>query len=186
MGRPKLALPLGDSMMVQHVIDAAAQSSVDEVIVVVGAAADQLTPSLLLPRRARLVVNENFEAGLSSSLVVGLRSCSAASSGAVILLGDQPTMSSRLIDHVLGSWRQGSRPVARANYKGIPGHPVVIARSVWVRVEDVVGDRGASAFLEAHPDLVEKVVIEEVAPPDLDSPEDYQALLSGWRTPDVD
>jgi CTP:molybdopterin cytidylyltransferase MocA len=48
----------------------------------------------------------------------------------------------------------GTAPTAlgRAAYRGVPGHPVVLGREHW---HDVVGsatgDRGARAYLAAHP-----------------------------------
>lgn len=177
MGRQKLALPFRGSTILQKVIDAADGASVDEIIIVVGAAAAEVVPLLHLPERAHVVVNENFEAGLSSSLLLGVRSCAASSAAAALLLGDQPTMSTRLIDHVVEAWRKGSRPIAFANYRGVPGHPVVISRSIWPRLEGLRGDKGAMSYFQSHRHLVEEVSLDESAPRDVDSPKDYDAIV---------
>lgn len=184
MGRQKLALPFRGSTILQNVIDAVGEASVDEIIIVAGAAAAEVLPSLDVPEHARVVVNENFEAGLSSSLLLGLRSCADSSAAAVVLLGDQPTMSTRLIKHVLEAWRESSRPIAFANYQGVPGHPVVIGRSVWHRLEGLRGDKGAMSYFQDHLDLVEEVVLDESAPRDVDCPRDYDAVVGRLREPE--
>ena len=67
LGRPKQLLPLQGKPLTQHVIDATIAAGLDEVVVVLGHAAEEVEAGLELPPPARAVVNPDYEAGQSSS-----------------------------------------------------------------------------------------------------------------------
>jgi molybdenum cofactor cytidylyltransferase len=136
-------------------------------------------------------VNDGHAEGIASSLRCGLRACAPHARAVAVLLGDQPTVTSTLIDAVVGAWMRTCapfvRPVFCAGNDRTPGHPVVIARSEWPEVERLRGDEGARVLLAgAHAaGRVHEVRIDAPAPPDVDTVNDYervrQASLSGVR-----
>lgn len=155
-GRPVVAVAVG----------AAVAAGFDEVIVVVGE--DDLLD--VLPDEVTVVVNEDPGTGLAGSLAGALRLADVAGRDAVVVgLGDQPGIPA-------GAWRAVAdatgRPMARAVYFGVPGHPVRLHRSVWARLP-LEGDRGAAALLAGRPDLVELVPCEG-DPSDVDTWEDLE------------
>jgi xanthine dehydrogenase accessory factor len=190
MGGLKALLPLGDRCLLQHVVDAALASCLDEVIVVLGHRADEVRSVLAIPEggRARVVVNADFAAGQSASLRCGLRAASPASETAAVLLGDQPTVSAARIDRVAAAFFASQRPAARPVFPeagGAPGHPVFLARRLWPLLEAETGDRGARELLAAHPDWLTAVPESGAPPPDLDTPDDYEAAARAAMVPDA-
>ncbi len=186
MGRPKQLLPLAGAPLLQHVLDQAAASCLDEVIVVLGHRAEEVWPALRVPsgRRLRLAVNPDYAQGLSTSLCAGLRSASPRAIAAAVLLGDQPGVTPALIDRVAAAFRAGDSPVVRPVYRRagrrpVPGHPVVLARSVWPEVDALTADEGVRALLAAHPDWLLVVPLDEEPPADIDTMEDYQRVVGG-------
>nr|MDP9344044.1 nucleotidyltransferase family protein [Actinomycetota bacterium] len=155
---------------------------VDEVVVVLGHDADRVREALRLPDRARAVVNPRFEAGQSSSLQAGLEATAPDSEAAVILLADQPGVSPDTIRAVLDAFRQKGARIVRASHGSRPAHPVLLSRDTWGKVAALEGDVGAREVIAAHPDWVLDVDAAGVAPPDVDTPEDYERLL---RHPDA-
>jgi molybdenum cofactor cytidylyltransferase len=180
MGRPKLLLPLVGKPLLQHAIDAAAASSLDDLIVVLGDAAEEVRAAIQLPENARAVVNPDFADGQSTSLRLGLRSAGEDADAAAVLLGDQPSVDAALIDRVVEASRKGDRPVARPVYtagdRRVPGHPVVLSRELWPEVEGLTGDRGAQGLLASHPEWLLEVEVEGPPPADIDTPEDYEKV----------
>ena len=187
LGRPKQLLPLAGRPLLQHVLDEAAASSLDEVILVLGHRAEEIRAALALPARRpdRVVVNPEHAAGQSGSLRLGLRSADPRATGAAILLGDQPGVTARLIDRVAAAFRAGDAPVARPVYaaggRRVLGHPVVLARRIWPEVERLGGDQGARTLLAAHPDWVLEVPVEGEPPADVDTWEDYERAVDAAR-----
>jgi CTP:molybdopterin cytidylyltransferase MocA len=95
----------------------------------------------------------------------------------VVLLGDQPLVSSRVVDHVVRAWRP-DLDAARATYCGQAGHPVVLGRSLFKAVDAISGDAGAR--LLSRSGTVLEVECGSAAVLDVDTPEQ---LASIERTP---
>jgi molybdenum cofactor cytidylyltransferase len=174
MGRPKQLLELAGKPLLQHVVDAAAASSLGEIVVVLGHEADAVERALVLPRRARTVVNPDYSSGQSSSLRVGLDALPPPAEAALILLGDQPGVSAVTIDAAIAAFRASPKPFLRAVFEGRPSHPVVIARSQWRAAAASGGDAGARGLLERAGEEVEEL---ELGAPlgDVDTWSDYEA-----------
>ncbi len=177
LGRPKQLLAYHGRPLTQHVIDAAIAASLDDVIVVLGERAEDMLAELTLPPPARARVNPDYLEGQSSSLRAGLRAAGPEIRAAVLLLGDQPTVGVGAIRAVLAEYERRGGPVVRATYGGVPGHPVLIDRSVWSEVEAIAGDVGARELLANHPEWVTEVELAAGRPADVDTWDDYQRLI---------
>jgi molybdenum cofactor cytidylyltransferase len=183
MGRVKQLLPLGGKPLVRGVIEEAMRSRADEIVVVLGAHADEILATDAIPDsdRVRVVINPEHASGLASSLRTGLQAAGEHSGAAVILLGDQPGVGSALVDRLLESFAAGDRPIVRpafvaADGRRTLGHPVVIARSLWPDLCKLQGDEGARALLAHRPELLEVVCVSAEAPQDVDTWDDYQKV----------
>ena len=183
IGAPKQLLPLAGRPLLQHVVDAAVQSRLDEIILVLGDAAAEIEAALSLPagRHIRVVVNPDAGLGQATSLGVGLRAADAGAVGAGILLGDEPQVSPVLIDRLASAFESATVPVVRPVYTGadgrrLPGHPTFLARRIWPELKRLCGDQGARALLATHPDWVLEVEMEGERPADIDTWEDYRRI----------
>jgi len=181
MGRSKPLLPLRGRPLLQHVLDAAVASRLDEIVLVLGNQADEVRGALELPEasRARVVVNADWARGQSTSLRLGLRRARPSAAAAAILLGDQPGIGAALIDRVARAFLDAGLPAARPVYSGadgsrIPGHPVFLARRIWSEVDKLGGDEGARALLATRADWLLQVPVQGEAPADIDTWEDYR------------
>ena len=130
----------------------AAMRGCDQVLVVVGAGADEVVA--LLPAGVRSVPNADHDGGMGSSLRVGLAAVPPAAGAALIMLVDLPDVGARVIDRVLGFARTADELpglLCRAAYRGKPGHPVLLGRTHFAGIsETAAGDRGARDYLAAH------------------------------------
>jgi CTP:molybdopterin cytidylyltransferase MocA len=126
----------------------------DRVLVVVGAAADEVATLLdepAWPRRDHVVTVPcaDWAAGMSASLATGLRA--ASSDVAVVHLVDLPDVPAAAVRRLLEDGGRGRDALARATYDGRPGHPVLVgAGHVAALVATLQGDEGARAYLEGH------------------------------------
>lgn len=184
MGRPKLLLPVAGRPLLQHAIDAAAASSIAEIVVVLGRDAEAVRTSVALPLEARVVVNAGYAAGQSTSLACGLAAAGADATVAVVLLGDQPSVTSTLVDTVLAAYRAGDAPIVRPVWRAAdgsarPGHPVALGRRVWSEVAALTGDQGARALCASHPEWVHELAMDGDPLPDIDDPDDYRRAVGG-------
>lgn len=122
------------------------------VIVVLGArAADAF--ALLAPDSPNIVVVESdWQQGMSASLRTGLRAAQKLDAdAAVITLVDLPDLNTETLTRIIGSTPVRSNTLRRAVFHGVPGHPVVIGVDHWpALIDSLTGDNGANAYLRAH------------------------------------
>lgn len=114
-------------------------------VVVLGHAAEEVLAGVDL-HGARSVRCEDWEEGQSASLRFGIRALGDVDA-IVVALGDMPGVTPAAIDAVVGGW-DGEADAVRATYSGRPGHPVLLARTLLDRAEELRGDVGFRALLE--------------------------------------
>lgn len=177
-GGTKQLAELDGRPLIQHVVDAAARAGIEDIIVVVGHRADEVSAALRLPPHARVLDNPEHTAGMSTSLRAGLAALDEDVTAAVVLLGDQPTVSPESIRAVVDAHLAAAAPATRARYGTTTGHPVVLDRAFWPALGELTGDVGARALLAQEGDRVVEVQVPGDPPPDVDTPEDHAALPS--------
>jgi molybdenum cofactor cytidylyltransferase len=175
LGQPKQLLDIDGRPLLQHVVDAAANAAVDEIVVVLGHESDRIADALRLPSTARVVVNPDYMRGQSTSLLLGLRSLDPDSDAAVLLLGDQPRLPATAVDAVIDAFLKGGSPIVRAIWDGTPGHPVVVARAEWAGFEALTGDAGAREVLRDSPHVA-KLAMDGPPVDDVDTWEQYEKV----------
>ena len=176
-GAQKLLAPLDGRPLVQHVIDAANASSLEDVALVVGANAEDLVAQLHLGR-ARIVRNPDPSRGLASSLQVGLRSLDPHLHAALVLLGDVPGVTTALIDELVSRGRETRASAIVSVWRGRRSPPVVLHKSLWASAFALEGDVGMREVLKDH-DVVEISVTNLLGSlDDVDTPADH-ARVSG-------
>jgi len=124
------------------------------VRVVLGAGAAEATATLD-GEDVELVVAADWADGMSASLRAGLTELAVASpdaGAALVHLVDLPDVGADVLRRLLALAPDGGAGVlARATYRGVPGHPVLLGREHWDAVaESVRGDQGARDYLAAH------------------------------------
>lgn len=184
MGGPKALLEFERTLLVERTIETALRGGCADVLVVLGASADEVRRRADL-RSARIVVNEEWPEGMGSSLRSALRTLRSGEppeppigiDAALILLVDQPFVGPRAVRAVLDAWRGGAR-LASASYGGRRGHPVLLGREYWTEaVASAKGDAGARALLAEHAADLVLVPCDSLADPrDLDTPADLAEL----------
>ena len=173
-GGGKLLAKLGGQPIIEAVLDNLREAPVDEIIAIVGADAERLR-KICEQYSVRIVANEEWERGQSTSVLAGLRV--SGGRAAVVLLGDQPFIGAEAVGRLVAAFAEGAK-VAVATYGGKRRNPVLFSREVWPLLEaELAGDEGARSFLRRHPELVVEVPCEGVGDPvDVDTREDLRRL----------
>jgi len=177
LGAPKQLLPWGDTTLLGHVLDSLRELPFDEVFVVIGAAANEILDKVDLSGTT-VIENPEWEEGMASSLRVGLDAVLRLSraDAVAIFLGDQPDISEEVVSGLLEARRSTKRQAIVPKYRYIWGNPVVVERSLWLRLMSLEGDEGAKGLLQAHPEWVHEVWFEQRSPRDVDTRADFDDL----------
>jgi molybdenum cofactor cytidylyltransferase len=179
LGRPKQLLPLGDEPLLQVTVRQVLASPLDEVIVVVGPAAEPIIETVAdLP--VRTVVNPDAALGQSTSLRAGLAALTSETDAVVFALGDQPGVDPRVIDALIAAWRETRSLVVAPRYSDGFGNPVLFDRRVFPELAMIEGDTGARPVVRAHrkANTLTEVPIASPGPRDIDTEADYARVVA--------
>ena len=101
---------------------------------------------------------------------------------ALIMLGDQPLITARVIDTLIDTWRTKRKRIVAPLYGGKRGGPTLFAASLFGELMEVSGDEGGRSVLEKHREEVETVEVGDVAASyDVDTWEAYQEVVEEWQ-----
>lgn len=180
MGTAKLALPVEGVAMLRRVAEAAVGSRCRETVVVLGAAQDVYRP-LLQGVPVLIVENPDFEHGMSTSIRAGVAALSAESKAVVILLADQPRITSHIINRLIEAYLEEGKRIVASSYQGVVGVPVLFDGALYLELLTLEGDGGARSVIETYPQHGVAVPLEEGAWEDVDVPSDL--ARGGEATP---
>jgi molybdenum cofactor cytidylyltransferase len=175
LGRPKQTLPFHDGTLLGHVIGVARACDFDQLIVAIGGAADEVRAQVDL-EGTQVVVNDAYGEGCSSSIAAALDAVDPRCEVLVLMLGDQPGVTAETVGALLAG--RGDAELAVCRYDDGRGHPIAFARTVFVDLAGLHGDRGVWRLLEQRAGEVREVALPGPIPLDVDTPEDYQAVIS--------
>lgn len=174
LGRPKQLLPYRDGTLLGHVVGVARGCGFEQTIVAIGGFAEEVREGVDLAG-ADVVVNEDYGEGCSSSIAAALAAVDPRCEVLVLMLGDQPGVSAATVSALLAG--RGEAPLAVCAYENGRGHPIAFAREVFGELAELHGDKGVWRLLEQRAGEVAEVPISGPIPLDVDTPEDYQAVL---------
>ncbi len=185
MGRPKLALPLGDRTVLERVVDAVRQAGVGPVLVVLGPHVAELGPAaraagaeVLLLTGETPDMRATVERGLAWFAEV-LRP--APEDRWLLLPADHPTLDAGVVTRLLQA--QAARPAASVvvpTYQGQRGHPTLIAWRHVDALRALPAGQGLNAFFRGGVDVLEVAVDDPEVLTDLDTPQEYERLRQRW------
>ena len=176
MGENKLLLRFRNKPILQHVIDAALQSSLFPLILVVGKEKDAIL-SLVETKSILVVENQNPSSGYGFSLQVGLRALNTPCTGAMFLLGDQPLLDASTIDKLIIAFQEEPTRWVAPSWKGQRGNPVITPSSWFDKIFALDGDMGPRKHLKDPAANLKLVKVDDRGVVfDIDSPEEYERL----------
>jgi molybdenum cofactor cytidylyltransferase len=175
LGRPKQLLPYGEVTLLEHTVNTARACGFEQIVVPIGGASDEVLERVDLSG-ADVVVNYAFGEGCSSSIAAALDTVDDHCDVLVLMLGDQPGVTPETVSALLAG--RDDAPLAVCRYEDGRGHPFAFHRSVFGDLADLHGDKGVWRLLDQRADEVVEVPIAGRVPLDVDTPEDYQAVLA--------
>jgi molybdenum cofactor cytidylyltransferase len=174
MGCPKPLVKLGCRTLLQHVISHLQAAAVDEIVVVLGHRAGAILPTLK-GMGCRVVINDRYALGMSSSIQRGLLAVDPRARAVLITLGDQPDIPPEVVTGLLAAFDQGKGEIVVPVHGGRLGHPVLFGRRYWPELFDLQGDTGGREVLLRHSGSVHEIAVD--APGilcDIDRPEQLE------------
>jgi molybdenum cofactor cytidylyltransferase len=187
MGRSKLALPLGNQQVLQRVIAMLRQAGIEDVLVVVGPAGEELEP-LAKSAGAQVLRLPVDTPDMRATIEQGLRWLQEhfqpdKDDNWLLLPADHPTLDADVVRTLLQA--RIVSPAATIfvpTFAGRRGHPALIAWSHVPGIHALPSGLGLNQYLREQTLQTQEVPVgSSDILCDLDTPEDYQRLLRTWE-----
>lgn len=180
MGTPKQTLQVekGKGLLIKT-IETALATSLQPVIVVVGANKTKVVPELAgLP--VTIVDNAFWAEGMATSIKIGLAGLFMTEpklDGVLMLVCDQPYLTTKILEEMVVTYGESGKKAVACRYEKSWGVPVLIGRELLGEIIEIEGDHGAKSFLKNHREDVAFVDFPK-GNIDLDTPEEYATFLT--------
>jgi molybdenum cofactor cytidylyltransferase len=173
----KLLADLGGRPLVARAADALLASEVDEIVVVTGRDSEQVR-QILARTAVRFAHNEGWIRGMGSSIASGLRALGSQPSGAFVVPGDMPFITTGTIATLRDRFIQagGERIVVPTTPEGAQRNPVLWPRRCFAELALLSGAQGGKLLLKRYSDQTVCVAFADAfALTDVDTAEDLEA-----------
>ncbi|MDH3251513.1 MAG: nucleotidyltransferase family protein [Ignavibacteria bacterium] len=179
MGSPKALLPFNGKTFIRGVVDLLTAGGLSPIIVVVGAHAE-LVRHELAGLHVRVTTNHGYRAGQLSSLQKGLKMVrESPATGVLVHPVDHPAVRAETVRAILECFAAGQAPVVAPTCNGRRGHPVIFSANLFDELMNAPAETGARAVVWRHAQDIVEVTTDDVAiVQSIDTPEDYELLLS--------
>jgi molybdenum cofactor cytidylyltransferase len=176
LGQPKQLLPYRGGTLLGHAVATARSCAFRQLVVAIGGSADAVRAGVDL-RGADVVENRDYGAGCSSSVAAALSVVDARCDVLVLMLGDQPGVTSDTVAALLAA--RGDAMLAVCRYDDGRGHPFAFSRALFPELAAMHGDKAVWKLLDRHAADVAEVAIDGPIPLDVDTWDDYRAVVVG-------
>ena len=171
-GENKLTYALEGRSLIQRALEAVPSRQFQNVVVVtqypeIMALAGEFHFSALHNPHPKLGASYTLRLGLTH-----LRDCD----GVLFLVSDQPLLRQESVAELVELWKQQPGKIAALGHNGVRGNPCLFPAHLFPELMALTGDRGGSAVIRRHEDLL--VLLETDARElfDIDTPEAVQHM----------
>lgn len=176
-GSPKALACISEGTVIQHVQHTLLQSSCDEIIVILGAHARQIEPSIFIHSRIRVVYNKNYYFGQTSSVQAGWREADNSSTGVMFLPVDYPLIQSSSIDKIIHHFKEDDPDILVPSYRNKKGHPPIFHQRLKSKVLDLPMDLGLNSLFTDHPPQIIEIDDPGIIK-SFNTPEEFKTITS--------
>lgn len=167
-------LEVGGERLLKKTVQTVLDTPIKRTVVVLGAN-EKSHRQVLDGTPVAIIVNDHWSRGMGTSIKVGLQHLGEVDA-AVILVCDQPLLSSDIILALLNGYQASGRRIIASGYSNAAGVPALFDKSFFDALLDIPDDQGAKKVISQHISDV-AIVPFPGGEIDLDTMEDYERFI---------
>jgi len=185
MGVLKPLLPVGGASALVRCVRLFRQAGVEEAITILGREADRLRPEALAAG-ASVVVNEDYQKGMFTSVLTGMKAMSGHAEAFFVLPADIPLVRPAVAASLERALFSSNAAAVRPTFRGQSGHPPLIRSSALPEILAHDGQNGLAGALDNLAGGVLDVPVPDAnILLDMDHPWDYLRVLARFDRMEV-
>jgi molybdenum cofactor cytidylyltransferase len=176
MKKNKLLLKLQGQTLITRILDALQVPEIDEIVVVLGHKPQEIMNEINRGQRhLKIVINERYEEGMSSSFIAGLRQTKGADS-VFLILGDEPILDNALLGGMVKRMMTSDALIVSPSHKGKKGHPLLFNKKLFEEISNLTEGEVIRDVVHRHIDKLVTVDAPAWTIMDIDTPEDLSEM----------
>lgn len=143
---------IGNTTLLELTLDKAKQLPAKNIYCVLGANAT-LIKSQIRTKNIDFIINNNFNDGLSSSIVSGInhfKKNQLKFQGVLVLLADQPAIEIEYLNTLFSLFKTNNSKIIASNYGDFFGVPALFSSKYYDELLLIKGDKGAKNFINKN------------------------------------
>ncbi|WP_259069421.1 nucleotidyltransferase family protein [Mucilaginibacter sp. X4EP1] len=175
MGEPKQNLIFRGQTLLQRAIETAMSTACETILVVVGANADIITPTIT-HTKVNIVNNTDWAEGISSSIKSGIneiQKINPAINAVILMFCDQPFVDTHLLNMLILSKTKSG--IAASAYDDMIGMPTLFDKIYFDELLNLNGNGGAENLLTKYGDIL-TILPYDQGGIDIDTMEDFDYI----------
>jgi molybdenum cofactor cytidylyltransferase len=177
LGQPKQLLVLNNGTLIRKSAEVAVGTGCAPVVVVLGAHKEKMQAEIKdLP--VTVTENDAWQEGMGTSVKAGMKqllSLNANAKAVILLLCDQPFVSTPLLHKLIQQYQTSGKPIIASQYGETLGVPALFDQQFFSQLTALQGDEGARKIIRQHVEMVGSMPFEE-GKYDIDTMADYHRL----------
>ncbi|UCG54032.1 MAG: nucleotidyltransferase family protein [Dehalococcoidia bacterium] len=149
----------GDSLPISQIATSFLDAGIDDLIVVLGYQAEQLKGDLI-GKNLKIIVNPDYEHGLSKSLRCGLKIVSRDATAVLLTPGNRPLIKPEVVKQLIRTYKGKEAPIIVPTFSRVRGHPVMFDKLLIPELLKAKGDIGGREVLQQHFQELKQVEME--------------------------
>jgi molybdenum cofactor cytidylyltransferase len=178
MGQNKLLLRLNGITLLETILNTVEAAKIDRTIVVLGHKPQDIISAIEhRPGKLAIVINEDYERGMTSSFQKGLRQVLFVDA-AFLILGDQLILDRSLLDIIIHKMESnlGKALIVSPAHKGKRGHPLLFHRQLFDEILNLKKTETMRDVVHRHEDRLLTIEAPEWTIMDIDTPADFDRI----------
>lgn len=176
LGTPKQLLEFENQTLLERIAKTALKTGL-ETVVVLGANAGKIKKTIEnMP--VRVVLNQDWQCGMSSSIIKGLKTSLTANpdlSGVILLLCDQPFITEQTLLRLVETQANTGKRIIASRYQESNGVPALFMSEFFGELLELDNETGAKTLIGKH--SADRALIDAPeAAFDVDTAEDFENL----------
>jgi molybdenum cofactor cytidylyltransferase len=175
LGKPKQNLIYRGQTLLQRAIETANASISQPVMVVLGANADVIEPTIV-NCQVNIIYNPDWAEGIASSIRLGITEIQKIEpniASIILMLSDQPFLDTHILNFLVLS--KSKTGIVACSYNDIVGPPALFDAIYFPELLSLKGNEGAKKLLVEYADTISTIPFPRGSV-DIDTVEDYEKL----------
>lgn len=184
-GSPKALARLNQTTtVIEHIQKVILASQMNEIIIVLGDLAEQIKPFIFPNKKTKVIYNENYRRGQTSSFKAGLSRADTGSLGVMLVPVDYPLIQNQTFRILTEKFLETTPSVILPSHNGKNGHPPIFHARLREQLLLLDDSTPIHTCIRQHTDDTVILPVNDIGVvTSFNTPQEFEQVKACWNQP---